>query len=701
MASPDPSSIQKLGTAENNPLLQLGFDLPFGKLRPEHIEPAVAALLAQSSANLEAIESASGPATYQNTFEPLDRATELLEIAMTVVGHWECVDTSQELRDAYNQVQPEVSAFYSGIPLRPALWRRIGEAAAAAAGDVSLSPTQRRFVERTVEDYRRAGADLGDAEKARLQAISRELSTLTSRFGQNVVAATGAYELIVEDESRLEGLPPSAREAARHGAEAHGKPGYRFTLQAPSFLALVTYAKDAELRRQIYEAFESRAATGQYANPPLITEILRLRAEQAKLLGFADFADLVLEDRMAKTGAEARKFVDDLAKRSRPAFEREARELLDFRRSLEGPEAPELERWDVAYYAEKQRESLYAFDTEQLRPYFPLPRVVEGLFETARRLYGVCVEPNTTLSKWHEDVVAYDLRDADGTHLASFYADWYPRPAKRDGAWMNSLIAAAVAPATAPRQGLGGGRQLGLICANVTPPVGKKPALLTHREVETLFHEFGHLLHHCLSKVEVRHFVGANVAWDFVELPSQIMENWCWEEEALSLFAAHYETGEPLPSALLEKMKRARTFREGTATIRQLGFATLDLALHTQFDPDTDDVLAFAVQVSAPFVPAPLPPSHASVASFNHLFSSPVGYAAGYYSYKWAEVLDADAFTRFKKEGVYSRAVGEAFRRCILERGNSADPMELYESFMGRQPSMDALLERSGLKQAS
>src|SRR5688572_15379033 len=674
----------------DNPLLNLGFNIPFEALSPEHVEPAVAVLLEQSRRNIEAIELDPAPPTYDNTLGRLDLATEALEVVMTVVGHLESVMTSPELREVYNQVRPDVSAFYASIPLRPLLWQRL-KTFGLTEEAARLQGARARFLAKTLEQFRREGAELNAADKQRLEAISRELADLTSRFGQTVVASPAAFELVIEDEARLSGLPAAAKERAREDAKAHGQSGWRFSLQGPSLLPLMTYADDAELRRTVSMASESRATTGEWQNPPLIAKIIELRREQARLLGFDNFADLVLADRMAKTGAQARKFVDDLSERSRPAFEREKRELLAFRRRIEGPDAPELERWDIAYYAEKQRQALYDFDSEALRPYFPLDRVIEGLFETAHRLYGVSVRPNEALGRWHSDVRAYDMVDEHGALLASFYTDLFPRESKRDGAWMNALISGTTKPGH-------NSVHLGLICCNVTPPVGDRPALLSHGEVETMFHEFGHLLHHCLSRVEVRHLVGTNVAWDFVELPSQIMENWCWEKEALASFARHHETGAPIPDELFEKMQRARTYREATATTRQLGFATVDLALHVDYDPETDgDLLAYARQTAQPFTPATLADNHAMIASFNHLFASSVGYAAGYYSYKWAEVLDADAFTRFKREGVYSRQVGEAFRRSVLERGDSADPMELYKDFMGREPSLDPLLQRSGL----
>jgi oligopeptidase A len=353
-----------------------------------------------------------------------------------------------------------------------------------------------------------------------------------------------------------------------------------------------------------------------------------------------------------------------------------------------------LEPWDVGYYAEKERKALYDFNEEELRPYFVLDRVVAGLFETAHRLYQVSIRPNSELKTWHKDVQAFDILADNGEHLASFYADFFPREEKQGGAWMNCFVSGIVE----------NGRlspHLGLICTNATPPVGDRPALLSHSDVTTLFHEFGHLLHQCLSRVEIRSLAGTHVAWDFVELPSQIMENWSWERESLDVFARHYQTNETIPQSLFDRMQRARMYRAASVMMRQLGFASLDLALHVQYRPAQDgDVLTYAREKMQPFATAPFPTDYAMLASFSHLFSSPVGYAAGYYSYKWAEVLDADAFTRFKREGVFSPKVGDAFRRSILERGDSEDPMELYRSFMGREPDLDALLERFGLKAA-
>jgi oligopeptidase A len=670
-----------------NPLLHLGFDIPFDEIRAEHVRPGIRALLDRAKAAVAAIPK--GPLTYDGVLLALERAHEDLDLAMTIVGHLESVATTPELRDAYNEVKPDVSAFYASLPLDGALWARLVELSKTGEAK-ALTGARKRFLEKTIDDFRRHGAELDAGGKKRLETITRELATLTAKYGQNVLDETAAWELVIEDAGALEGLPESAKAAAKESAEKKGKAGYRFTLQGPSVVPVLTYLDDRSIREKVYRAYNARAAAGERNNAPLIARILELRKEEAALLAFRDFADLVLDDRMAKTGAKARAFVEALAARTRPFFNGEQRELAAFRAKLEGSGAPDMMPWDVAYYAEKQRQALYDFDEEELRPYFSAERAVEGVFATASKLYGVAIEP-IARPGWHPDVKAYAIRDGDGTMLGAFYVDLYPREEKRGGAWMNGLISGVW-------DGARREPHLGLICSNVMPPVGDTPALLSHDDVTTLFHEFGHLLHHLLSKVAVRSLAGTNVAWDFVELPSQIMENWCWEREALDLFARHHETGDRIPDELFAKMKRARTYREASAMMRQLGFASVDMALHTAYVPERDgDVVAYARRIMQAFAPAPYTDDYAFICSFNHLFSSAVGYAAGYYSYKWAEVLDADAFTRFKERGVFSREVGMAFRTAILEKGDGEDPMALYLAFMGREPSLDALLERSGL----
>ena len=666
------------------------FRIPFDRIRAGHVEPAVAELLAQARARLNAIAAEPGPRTYRNTMGALDRFTEPLDYAMSVVGHLESVATYPELRAAYNAVQPEVSAFHSGIPLNHGLWQGILTFASTAEGQAATGE-RRRFLDKTIESFRRHGADLDAAKKKRLEEIDVELTQVSTKFGENVLDSTNAFELVISDAAELAGLPPTAVAAARESAQRKGQEGWRFTLQGPDYTAVMTYLDNAATRRRMYQAYLVRATEEGRDNRPLIARLLELRRERARLLGFADFADLMLADRMAHTGARAMQFLEDLKAKTEPRFRQENRELLEFRRSVEGPSAPDLEPWDVAYYAEKQRAALYDFDEESLRPYFPLESVVAGMFDLAGRLYGIRVTEEPGVPVWDAQVRYYTVSDETGALLGGFFADWYPRENKRPGAWMDALLIGGPSD-----QGFQ--PHLGLICGNLSQPVGGKPALLTHRDVETIFHEFGHLLHHLFGRVETRSLAFTGVAWDFVELPSQIMENWCWERAALDLFARHWETGEPVPEELFQKMKRARTFRAANAQMRQLGFGFVDLMLHTRYSPERDgDAVEYTRRLLAEYSPAPLPPWHAMIAAFGHLFASPVGYAAAYYSYKWAEVLDADAFTRFRDHGIFSREIGSQFRDIVLARGDSQDPAELYRSFMGREPDPQALLERSGL----
>jgi oligopeptidase A len=675
---------------EPNPLLTVEFRIPFDRIRAADVEPAAARLLSDARARLEAIAGTPGERTFANTMGALDELTEPLDYAMGIVRHLESVATYPELRAAFNAVQPEVSAFYSCIPLQEPLWRAIKRFSATNEG-ASLSGERRRFLDKTMDSFRRHGADLDPDGKKRLEEIDVELTRITTKFAENVLDSTNAFELLITNEADLAGLPPTAVTSARESAARKNQEGWRFTLHAPDYFAVMTYLDNVSIRRRLYEAYAVRAAEGQWDNRPLIVRIVELRAEKARLLGFSNFADLVLEDRMAHTGARAIDFLEDLKRKTERRFREENQELLEFRRTLEGPQALELEPWDVAYYSEKQRAALYDFDEEALRPYFPVERVVAGLFGLVNRLYGIQVTEEEGVPVWDPQVRFYNIRDENGEFIGGFYADWFPRENKRGGAWMEALITG----------GPEAGRfrpHLGLVCGNLTPPVGGKPALLTHREVETIFHEFGHLLHHLLSRVEIRSLAGTSVAWDFVELPSQIMENWCWEREALDLFARHWETGEPVPADLFEKMKRARTFRAANAQMRQLGFGFVDLLLHVRYQPALDgDPIAYTRRILQEFSPAPLPPQHAMIAAFTHLFASPVGYGAGYYSYKWAEVLDADAFTRFRDNGIFSREIGGAFRNHILAKGDSEDPADLYRKFMGREPDPQALLQRSGL----
>jgi len=671
---------------ETNPFLQIQLPIQWGELHPERIEPAVTALLAEARAALEGIGAGGAAHSYDAVLGVLDEATARLEVVMSLVSHLESTCTGAAIRAAYDAVRPAVSDFYAGIPLDPKLWSAL-QTYAETPDAKRLSGARRRFLEKTLDEFRRSGADLDDAGKARLRALSVELAEVTSKFSQNVVDATAAFEIVIDDAQRLAGLSQRARDAALAAAESRGRSGWRFGLDAPSYLAVLTYCEDRALREALWRAFATRATAGAHDNRALVAKIVALRHEQATLLGFVDFADYVLADRMAKNGATADAFLARLADKTRPAFERETREIVAFAAAESAGAAPPLAPWDVAFYAEKQRRALFDFDEEALRPYLTADQAIEGVFEVAHRLYGVRIESLPDAPVWDERVRAYAMRDDGGALLGYFYLDLFPRETKRDGAWMGPFVTS-----------LPGAAHAATICANLTPPTETGPSLLTHRELETVFHEFGHLLHHLLSGVEVRSLAGTRVAWDFVELPSQIMENWCWEREGLDLVARHVDTAERVPEALFDKMLRAKNFRAATDQMRQLGFGAVDLGLHRRYQPARDgDIIDYARTIIAAHSITALPDDYAMIASFGHLFGSPVGYAAAYYSYKWAEVLDADAFTRFRAEGIFSREVGASFRSELLGRGDGEDPLVLYRGFMGRDPDPDAMLLRSGL----
>ena len=674
-----------------NPLLHIGHPIPFGAIRPEHALPAVERLIQDARATLDGVASVSVPRTFDNTMRPLDTVTEALRKTMTIVTELTALLSTTEWKTARDAVEPLASEFHSSIPMHEGVWRALREYAKTPEA-TALTGARRRFFENTLDDFRRNGAELAPADKETLSALDIELAQETTKFAQHVLDATDAFELVLTDAAILRGLPENAIEAARESAQKMGIDGWRFTLQAPSYAAVLTYLDDRETRKRLYVAYNVERATREpYDNRVLLQRILELRAQKARLLGFANFADLVLADRMAKTGDAALAFVEDLREKTEEAFRREFERLSAFRRELEGPDAPALESWDIAYYAEKQRKAHFDFNEEDLRPYFVFDDVLQGAFGLAERLYGIRIAETSGAETWHDHVKYFEVHDEAGALLGAFYADWFPRDGKRDGAWMDEFILGD------PKAG-GTEPHVGLICGNVTPPVGAKPALLTHREVETIFHEFGHLLHHLLAEPELYSQGGTRVAWDFVELPSQIMENWCWEKPMLDVFARHYETRQAMPEDLFRKLERSRTFLKAGGQMRQLSFGTLDLMLHTAYNPDTDgDALAYVRNIQQDFSPVPLLADYAMVAAFTHLFGDPVGYAGAYYSYKWAEILDADAFTRFKKEGILNPETGSAFRTRILSRGDSEDPNRLFRDFMGRDPDASALLRRLGL----
>lgn len=676
-------------SAAENPLLNLGYRIPFDKVKPEHVAPAVNQLLVQAEKDRDALKNSKGPRTWANTMEPLDKLGAQLEDSFGVVRILESVASTPELRKVFNETNPKVSGFFSSLPLDAELAVKIKEYSETAEAK-SLTGAKARSLKLALDDFRRNGAYLDEAKRKRLQEINTELASLSAKFGQNVLDSTNLFELIITDEKQLAGLPNSAREMAAASAKSKSKQGWRFTLQAPSFLAVQKFLDHAAIREKLYRAQITLATQGQTDNRPLMKRILELRREKASLLGYATFADFQTEDRMAKSGTNVKKFLGDLDDQSRPAFDKENAELQAFRRSLEGQNAPALQPWDVSYYAEKMRQKLYALDEESLRPYFPLDSVFDGMFALVNRIYGIQVKPAENKEVWDPAVRFYEIRDSDGTLLASFYTDFFPRENKRPGAWMNPIFYGGPDGATFKPH-------LGMICGNVTAPVAGKPALLTHYEVETIFHEFGHLLHLALSRSPIRTLGGTNVAWDFVELPSQIMENFTWERPVVDLFAKQYQTGEKVPEDLFQKLLKAKNFRSANAMLGQLGYGMQDIMLHTDYkgDDQQGDVVSYSAKIAQKYAPVPLPPEYARIASFGHVFAG--GYAAGYYSYKWSEVLDADAFTRFKTGGVFSREVGNSFRRTILEKGNTEDPTKIFRDFMGRDPDVKSLLKRSGL----
>ena len=672
----------------SNPLLSEEYRIPFHLIRAEHVEPGVKEILEVGQNRIDALAGEQSPPTFENLLAPLDGITRWVTERITPASHLLSVVETPELRDSYNAVLPEISAFWTRLPLHEALWRRLK--AYDGTDDANrLEGVQRRHVEKILTEFKRAGAELPKQDRTHLEEVKVELARLSQRFSENVLDATAAWEHLVDDEARLAGMPRAAKARARAKADAKELSGWLLTLDYPSIEPVLKYVEDRGVRRMVFEAFTMRCRDGEWDNRALVLRILRLRHELARLLGYADFPDFRLEDHMAGSGANAMEFETRMVSHTRPYWERDAGSLRSHA-GLLGLDS--LRPWDVSFVSESLRKTSYDFDDEMLRPYLELDRVMAGLFQVVERVFGVSAEERTIDEVWHPDVRYYTLTDSDGTRLGAFYTDWFPRKEKRQGAWMNDFITGG------PREDGGFDPHLGVICGNFPPPEGDDPSLLNHREVQTIFHEFGHLLHHSTSRVAVRSRSGINVAWDFVELPSQLMENWTWEREALDLFARHYRTDEPLPGELFERMQRARRFLGGWGQMRQLSFGTVDLALHHELGPvaeyrDEDDVMSFARERFAKFAPEPDFAEYHILTAFSHLFSG--GYAAGYYSYLWSEVLDADAFTRFSETGIFDRETGRDFMRTILTRGDSDEPETLFREFMGRDPDPAALLERN------
>ena len=716
-----------------NPFLQKDFHVRWSTLTADHIEADISKALIDAHAAVDNVAARSTDAaetlTYANTIAALDDGLETLNHAWGLVSHLDSVNNSPELRDAHNAILPKVTEFFSSIPLNEPLWKTL-KAFGQSTATEQLSATKQRYIHETLADFREQGADLPPEKKARAAEVQKRLAEITQQYSEHSLDATNAWDKIITDEAELAGLPASAIAAAKQNAAEKGHDSaWRFTLQAPSLIPVLTYANSDSLRQELWQAYASIGRGKKYNNQELVREILDLRYEFAQLVGQANFADHVTARRMAASGDAALKFGEAIFDQVQAQFVDEVNALRQFKADSTDQPRDLLEPWEVGYWAEKQRQANYDFDEEALRPYFPIDRVISGMFDIAQQIFGLRieereaafisggttsaepqVEPSSQHSSlksqvsssqlsvlpevWHEEVKFYDLFDAEtGEQLGSFYADWHPRAPKRGGAWMNYLLTGNRDASIGPRT-----PHLGLICGNLTPSVGDQPALLNHREVETIFHEFGHLLHHLCGEVEVKGLNGVNVPWDFVELPSQILENWCWDRESLDLFARHHETGEPIPQDLFDKMLAARNYMKASGNARQLSFGKMDLELHINWpQSNKKDLDTFIKKQLAGYSAEYKTEPKSNVFNFSHLFSSPTGYAAGYYSYKWAEVLDADAFTRFQKEGILNAATGRAFRNEILAKGNSEDPAQLFKNFMGRAPDPEALLKRDGL----
>jgi oligopeptidase A len=677
-----------------NPLLDFSGLPRFDEVRPEHVAPAIADLLAENRALLARLETA--PATWPDFAAPFFDGSERLSRAWGIVGHLHSVMDVPEWREAYNASLPEVTRFFAELGQNQQLFAQF-KALRAGADFKTLTAAQQRIVELEIRDFRLSGAELPEDAKPRFQSIQEELASLQAKFSENLLDATNAFAEFVTDEAELAGIPADVVEAARTAAEKDGKPGWKFTLHMPSYLPVMQYAESRRLRETLYRAYTTRAAEfhdlggkPEWDNMPLIRRILALHAEEAKHLGYGNFAEVSLVPKMAESPAEVLAFLRELARKSKPSALRDMAELREFAVS-QG--LTSMDPWDIGWASEKLKQERYSFSDEEVRRYFPEHKVLEGLFRVIETLFAVRIRPDTA-PVWHEDVRFFRIDDAGGALVGQFYLDLYARDTKRGGAWMDDAVT---------RRDTEAGIQtpVAYLNCNFSRPVGNKPALFTHDEVITLFHETGHGLHHLLTRVEELGVSGINgVEWDAVELPSQFMENFCWEWEVLSGMTAHVDTGAPLPRALFDRMLAAKNFQSGMQIVRQLEFSLFDLLLHSDFEPagqkSVIDLLEEVRQEVSVIFP---PPWHRFPNSFSHIFAG--GYAAGYYSYKWAEVLSADAFAAFEEAradgSVLNPATGIRFRDEILAVGGSRPALESFKAFRGRAPSVDALLRHSGM----
>ncbi len=678
----------------SNPLLTFDGLPPFKYIKPEHVEPAIDTLLAENRAMIDKLLTDNSVYTWDNFIQPLEECGDKLDRAWSPVSHMNSVVNSDALRDAYNACLPKLSEFSTELGQHNGLFKAY-QSIADSDDYTNLDRSQKKIIDNALRDFRLSGIDLSDEKKTRYKEIKQELTKLTTKYEENVLDSTNAWFKLITDQAELAGLPDSAIAMAKQMAENNDKQGWEFTLDFPSYYAVVTYSDIQSFREEMYTAYVTRASdqgpgAAEWDNTELMDKIVAYRHELVQLLGFKNYAERSLATKMADSTDEVLEFLRNLAKRSKSYAEKDKAELLAYAKEQHNTET--LNAWDLSYYSEKLRQHTYAITQEELKPYFPETNVVKGMFEVVKRLYGIEItQLKKGIQTWHPDVRFYQIKDPDGTLRGQFYLDLYARENKRGGAWMDDCIA---------RMRLHDGSiqtPVAYLTCNLTPPVGTDPALFTHDEVITLFHEFGHGLHHMLTKIDYVGVSGINgVAWDAVELPSQFMENWCWEKDALKLFAKHYQTKKLIPDELFERMQAAKNFQSGMLMVRQLEFSIFDFRMHLEFDPSKGARIQEILNEVRDEVAVNIPPTFNRFQNgFSHIFAG--GYAAGYYSYKWAEVLSADAFALFEENGIFDQTTGHAFLTNILELGGSREPMELFTAFRGRKPEIDALLRHSGI----
>lgn len=658
---------------------------PFSQIKIEDYQPAFEETIAQARTEIDAIINNPEAPTFENTIEALDFAGQALDRLSSIFFNLNSAETCDEMQKIAQEVSPLLTAFGNDITLNEDLFKRV-KAVYEQKDQLNLTPEQATLLDKKYKSFTRNGALLSEDKKEILREIDKTLAKLKLTFGENVLAETNSYKLHISNEADLQGLPDGAKEMARSLAKADDLDGWLFTLDFPSYLPFVTYVDNRELRKEMAIAAGKKAfQENDYDNQENVKNIVKLRHERAQLLGYESHAHFVLEERMAQSPEKVQSFLNDLLAKAKPAAEKEFAELTAFAKELDGLES--LEKWDGAYYSEKLKQKLFSLDDEILKPYFQLENVLNGAFTVAEKLFGITFKEVFDIDKYHADVQTFEVVDFEGQLVAVFYADFFPRKGKRNGAWMTSFKPQYI------KNGVNERPHVSIVC-NFTPPTETKPSLLTFNEVTTLFHEFGHALHGMLANTTYPSLSGTSVYWDFVELPSQIMENWCYEPEALALFAKHYETGEIIPQQYVDKIKESASFLEGMATLRQLSFGILDMAYHAKAQT-IDNVKAFekaAMEIASLY---PDVAENCMSVSFSHIFQG--GYSSGYYSYKWAEVLDADAFAYFQERGIFDKEVAAKFKDNVLSKGGTELPMELYKRFRGQEPKPEALLKRAGL----